>query len=251
MTGSEFFRRSFVRIALGFAIVTLTYRSLCIYIPYQRERRIALAIENDGLGKTIFEYVGPYWVPESVKLNVACFQRIAQVHIRNGVPDDAIREVGLLTNVRELLLEDVHISEDGWNQIKRLKRLTRLCITGKQFTDAELAHLKEMFGLEDLYLNDTSITDTGLAGLNGLTALQILELRNTEVSDVGLDQLNGFRRLKQLALSHTRVTDAGLARIKGLTTLIYVALDHTQTTPTGRESLRDALPMIRKVYPEP
>ena len=44
-------------------------------------------------------------------------------------------------------------------------------------TDAGLAYLKPLAGLDELYLMRDSITDAGLANLAGLTQLKRLELR--------------------------------------------------------------------------
>jgi Leucine-rich repeat (LRR) protein len=62
-------------------------------------------------------------------------------------------------------------------------------LTGTQVTDAGLAHLQGLTGLQGLWLINTQVTDAGLAHLQGLTGLQVLSLDNTQVTDAGLAKL--------------------------------------------------------------
>ena len=61
------------------------------------------------------------------------------------------------------------------------------------------------------------MTDAGLAHLAGLTGLQRLYLGNTRVTDAGLAHLKELTGLRHLDLEETGVTDAGLAHLEGLT----------------------------------
>jgi hypothetical protein len=57
------------------------------------------------------------------------------------------------------------------------------------------------------------VTDAGLARLQGLPGLEELSLRGTEVADAGLAHLRGLSRLQELDLNGTRVTGAGVATL--------------------------------------
>ena len=84
-----------------------------------------------------------------------------------------------------------------------------------QDTDAGLAHLQGLTGLQVLWLSNTQVTDAGLAHLHGLTALQdLILLGSTQVTDTGLAHLQGLTALKELWLSGTQVTDAGRAQFR-------------------------------------
>lgn len=96
--------------------------------------------------------------------------------------------------------------------------------------------------VEGLYLGDTQVTDAGLARLQGLTGLEILFLDNTPVTDAGLARLQGLTTLRLLSLGDTQVTDAGLAHAQGLTGLRLLFLDNTQVTDAGLAELHKALP---------
>ncbi len=107
-----------------------------------------------------------------------------------------------------------------------------------QVGDAELAHLRGLSGLEQLYLCDTKVTDDGLASASELTRLQFLNLRRTGLSDVGLGHLSRLTGLRSLLLGNTKVTDAGLVHLKGLTSLEVLDLDSTNVTDAGLEHLK-------------
>jgi Leucine-rich repeat (LRR) protein len=81
-------------------------------------------------------------------------------------------------------------------------------------TDADLAHLQGLTGLQTLNLVDTKVTDAGLEHLKGLTGLQTLLLGQTQVTDAGLAHLKGLKGLRELNLSETRVTEAGMSQLK-------------------------------------
>ena len=67
------------------------------------------------------------------------------------------------------------------------KRVTGLALLVA--TDADLAHLKGLTGLQRLYLSETDITDAGLAHLKELTGLKRLYLNRTSITDGGLREL--------------------------------------------------------------
>ena len=100
-------------------------------------------------------------------------------------------------------------------------------------TDADLAHLKGLTSLQNLYLRNASITDAGLAHLEGLISLECLYLSHTQITGVGLAHLKGLTRLQELWLDSTSVTDAGLAHLEALISLEYLQLDKTQITGAG------------------
>jgi hypothetical protein len=83
-----------------------------------------------------------------------------------------------------------------------------------RISDAGLAHLQGMAGLERLGLSHTRISDAGLLHLKGMTNLVLLSLNNTKITDAGLAHLQGLTGLKRLNLSGTKVTDAGVKKLQ-------------------------------------
>jgi hypothetical protein len=68
--------------------------------------------------------------------------------------------------------------------------------------------------VDDVVWVDLDGTDAGLAQLQVLTGLQVLYLRGTPVTDAGLAQLHGLTGLHELFLDGTQVTDSGLAQLQ-------------------------------------
>jgi hypothetical protein len=122
-------------------------------------------------------------------------------------------------------------------------------LAGTQVTDAGLAHLHSLTGLQALSLMGTQATDSGLAHLQGLTGLRQLWLRDTQVTDAGLIHLHGLTALHVLDLGGTQITDTGLTHLQGLMGLDTLSLSGTQVTDAGVVKLREALPKCQIFWP--
>jgi len=59
-----------------------------------------------------------------------------------------------------------------------------------------------------------TVTDAGLAHLHGLTGLERLWLNSTQITDAGLAQIHGLTGLKWISFSGIQVTDAGRAKLR-------------------------------------
>ncbi len=98
--------------------------------------------------------------------------------------------------------------------LKDVTNLQELDLAGVQLTDADLAQIAGLKNLRVLHLEKTPLTDAGLAHVKGLTNLTYLNLYATAVTDAGLPQLNSLTNLKSLYVFETKVTDAGIAALK-------------------------------------
>jgi RNA polymerase sigma factor (sigma-70 family) len=91
-----------------------------------------------------------------------------------------------------------------------------------EFTDAELAQLKDLTALQTLVLRDTGVTDAGLKHVQNMKALQTLIIESKEITGKGLADLKNLTRLRTLQLSGPRIDDdcvAPLGELSGLKTL--------------------------------
>ena len=157
----QFLRRHFVRIVIGAVLVVVVYGMLIVWMPYQREQRIARKIEAQG-GDVAFQYAGPIWIPQSVQDRLPYLDRICRVcQLGPTVPSDLLSELGSLNKLQYLHLGNT------------------------QVTDAVLEHLKGLTSLIWLDLNNTQVTDAGIEHLTGLTNLEGLNLDNTQVTAEG------------------------------------------------------------------
>lgn len=88
-------------------------------------------------------------------------------------------------------------------------------LRGTMITDAGLAHLSKLTGLERLHLERTKVTDAGLAHLKDLKQVAYLNLYGAEaITDAAAEHLTELRGLKKLYLWQTKVTDDGQAVIQ-------------------------------------
>jgi hypothetical protein len=112
-----------------------------------------------------------------------------------------------------------------------LTKLKRLRLSGKQVTNAGLAHLGAMRQMEHLSLRQTRITT--LEPIRAMTQLKFLDLVGSPIDDAGLKPVTGFTKLELLWLGSTRVSDAGLVHLDGLPNLMFLDLDRTSVSDSG------------------
>jgi Leucine Rich repeat len=87
------------------------------------------------------------------------------------------------------------------------------------FTDAGLAHIARIRGLEELTLIRTKVTDKGMKHLRN-SQLTYLGLWHTGITDQSLFYIAGMHSLKQLHLKDCdRISDVGLAKLRKLENL--------------------------------
>ena len=104
--------------------------------------------------------------------------------------------------------------------------------------DAELAHLRGLTGLRQLFLSGfPTITDRGLVYLGWLNDLQDLSLDGSEITDAGLIYLQDLTALRTLDLSFTGIDGTGLIHIRSATSLRELKLSDTLVDDTGAACL--------------
>ena len=129
----QFLRRHFVRIVIGAVMAVVVYGLLTVWMPYQREQRIAKEIESHG-GAVDFEYVGPDWMPQSVK-DSPLFWRIRHVELTDPVVSvKLLSELRSLSSLEELVLADTQVTDAGLEHLKGMTNLEWLCLDRTQVT---------------------------------------------------------------------------------------------------------------------
>lgn len=140
--------------------------------------------------------------------------------------------------VIEVELGNTRVTDAFLARLQGLPGLQQLYLHNTPVTDAGMAHLKLLSKLRVLTLDSTRMTDAGLAHLQGLTGLVHLGLKGTRVSNAGLARLKDLKELKSLGLGFTKVGDAGLTHLHGLPGLRELDLSVTPTTDEGLIQLR-------------
>jgi hypothetical protein len=138
------------------------------------------------------------------------------------------------------------LTDAGLAHVAGLVGIQELDLYGTKITDAGLAHLAGMPRLETLKLRYTQITDAGLACLV-MAQLHALDLSNTNITDAGLTHLARMPQLRQLDLLGTRVTGAGLIRAGGMAQLQRLSLDGNKVTAADLDGLA-ARTELRELY---
>jgi hypothetical protein len=88
-------------------------------------------------------------------------------------------------------------------------------LNGVQITDDTFQRLKTLGRLSELHLSKSTITDEQMEKVNELaTFILKMDLSHTAVTDDGLDRLTNACALIELNLAGTRVTPAAIARLK-------------------------------------
>jgi len=146
------------------------------------------------------------------------------------------------TDLRQLDLVAVPLTDREMQQIGRMRSLGWLNLAETGITDRELAHLQPLTALRALALERNPVTDEGLAHLANLSRLERLSLEETGVTDAGLKHLKRLSRLRSLELDGLPITDAGLVHLQALTGLEVLELHETSVTDRGVEELQRALP---------
>src|SRR5439155_10958770 len=149
-----------------------------------------------------------------------------------SVTDEGLEQLKRLRRLCYLSLQGTTVTDAGLSELKQFQRLTFLVLIGTRVTDDGLKELRELHTLESLDLGGTRITDAGLKELANITGE--LDLSGTAVTDGGLKELKDVR---YLFLIGTRVTDAGLANITQLKRLVTLNLQHTAVTGEGLDAL--------------
>lgn len=147
-------------------------------------------------------------------------------------------------NLRELLIENSSITDEGICVLADLPALEHLRIRGASVGNRGLAHLVQFSTIRVLNLPQAHFTDEGLAALSELPKLELLRIGSPEVSDSGMAHIAKLKQLRFLHLIGVPITDAGLEQLHELKQLESLYLDDTKVTDAGIGRLLSALPDV-------
>lgn len=162
------------------------------------------------------------------------FQGDPRIH----VTDDQLALLRHLTKLRDLVIDDPDITDEGCRHLATLPALEFLLLRGTRISNASLARLGRLHKLRVLRLENCRVTSDGLASLADLHQLIVLDLSGTQVDDAGAERLAKFSQLQRVCLKRTRVSDRGLRALASLP-LHHLWLDETRVTDAGLAHLRE------------
>jgi len=153
---------------------------------------------------------------------------LEELHLSDDALTDAdVAPLGKLTRLRELYLHGEQLTPAACRHLGDLTGLEKLwgSVNGGPFTDADLAAMKRLVKLKSLTVfrnSGSEVTDAGVAHLAGMAGLEDLTLDYAAVTGASFDVIAGLPKLRTLGLHQTgtkgpvRVTPADFARLQPL-----------------------------------
>lgn len=142
-------------------------------------------------------------------------QRALQELIRLGaktLPEDRPQLIAFVTGLEF----DDHWrgSERDLRQLRWLKDLDHIALSGPGITDRWFEHVLALPNLYRLTLNRTATTDASLTELHRLKQLRVLELKYVPVTDASVSHLARLTEASEMKLYGTDMTPEGAARLE-------------------------------------
>lgn len=139
--------------------------------------------------------------------------------------------------VREVDLSRTPISDAQLAYLAPLSGLEKLSLASTETGDLGAQSLAKLTKLQDLDVSDTLVTDRTVENLAVLAQLQHLLLNNTQVQGSGFQKFAASPShgvaLTHLELSGAPVSDAGLSGIASLKSLRFLRLSYTNISDAG------------------
>lgn len=164
-----------------------------------------------------------------------------------GITDDCIEGLLRVRQLNSLGLIDTSITAGGLAHLAGSPTLRHLTLHGSSITDAHLKRLADFSDLHSLQIIRAPVTDEGIASLGGVNGLRKLELFmagpewpnrvpgswNSEITDAGFQQLGRLKNLGQLKILATAITDESLAAIANMKQLKSLQLNGHSISDEG------------------
>jgi hypothetical protein len=123
--------------------------------------------------------------------------------------------------------------------IGRLSGLQRLDLNETDISDTGLANFKDLKTLRSLSINKTLFKGPGLASLAGLDKMEVLNISGNSLAPGTLKRLAPFKRLNTLMVTHCVLSDADLVDIAKVNTLTFINLSFNHgITDSGLANLK-------------
>lgn len=160
--------------------------------------------------------------------------------------DDDLDVLGDVPGLRILQLDhlDNRLTDAGMAKIAKLDGLEHLRIRGGAIGDDGMKSLAAMPNLRALNLPQGQFTNAGLAQLKALPKLQMLRIGSPHVTDEGISHLNDFPSLARVHLIDIAITDRGLADLQSLPRLESLYLDGANISDAAVDQLFEKRPNL-------
>jgi RNA polymerase sigma factor (sigma-70 family) len=150
-----------------------------------------------------------------------------------GAHDDAIRHVGRLQGLKEVVLDGNFITDASLKHLSGLEQLESISASDSLIGDNGIRHIAGLRSVRRVSLYRSRITDEALRILGNMKSLVSLELGVTAITDRGIGHLRDLKNLRYIGFSETNTTDSSLALVGGLNEIESLYIDRTRTTDAG------------------
>jgi hypothetical protein len=142
---------------------------------------------------------------------------LTSLSILGQVTDEVLSEWKHMTNLKDLLLDDVSaISEPVLTSLlRRNSDLINIQLRSANATIPVCEALGECGSLKSLSLFQSTLNEDGLSKLQGLGLLENLSIPYTDVTGNALSGANSFPQLRHLDVAGTKITDTLVTKIDG------------------------------------
>lgn len=152
----------------------------------------------------------------------------------NNIKTHSLKALSLLTNLEELAIQSMHVSDDDMAQIITLKNLKQIDLTDTDITSAGANQLGQLKNLERVYIynlesetkNKMGIGDEGINFIKELPSLKSLYLSGQHLSKEGALTISQNKNLTDVELPANEIDDEGAILLSSLPNL--KELDLTQ-----------------------
>ncbi len=152
--------------------------------------------------------------------------------------DAAVQSIGEKLKLNWLFLTETNIR--SIEQLKALKELHSLGLTGTPFDDQAARDLVHLEAMAKLTLTATALTSAALPYIGQLAALRVLALGETQVSDENIELLAQLDSLEAIDLTATPTTTETIRKLRGSTSLRMIFMDKTMLDD-------DAIPLLSEM----
>lgn len=166
---------------------------------------------------------------------------------RTDVGDMELADIGQLTELGGLYLDETKVTDAGLQHLENMKGLIALGLRKTSIT--KCPPLSKMSQLQNLDLGFTQVEQVDTSGLRSLVSLN---LRATRINDKTLANLSPLPNLESLDIAGSlgeppRITDEGLAHLRKskYPKLKTVYLYDTKVSPDGVARLKAEFPGIK------
>jgi hypothetical protein len=234
---------------LSMFLVALATAWFAAYFLQKYRAEAVFVARLERMGGTVHrERREPQWFWQMFGANVA-HRADVLILFEANIGDEELAEIGKLSALQGLYLQNNNVTYDGVRHIRGLTKLVALGLRGLPISAPPIDNMEHLIEL------DLAFTDVTRLDVRTLPMLESLTLRATRFNDAALAALPPMPALRTLDVSGDRnrrmkITDEGVAELTPdkfpMLTRIY--LYETEISSAGEKGLRERFPGIAVNY---